>query len=368
LNESKATRYQRLRRRTTAAGIACAAVVLASVAFTPLSRAMADVAGWATPGPFALVVFILELLCVWELAALPAAIYFARRVRPDYLRDAVSVEEVLISQLQAAAVVLPAAVLAGVTVRASVAFAGALWLIPATCVLFAVVAGVLRFAPVIVNLVADVRPLARPELARRLDALASRARVTVSGVGEWATSGEESVTALVTGVGRHTRVLLSSEIVRHWADDEVVVVVAHELAHHVYRDIWRTVALDVGILLAALVSADAAVRYAGPFIGVAGPGDLAALPLMACAVLVIWLSSAPLRFAQSRRQERRADVFALAMTDGAEAFGSAIRRLGARHLAEERPSALTRWLSYRHPSVAERLALAEAYRRIKPAR
>jgi hypothetical protein len=39
-----------------------------------------------------------------------------------------------------------------------------------------------------------------------------------------------------------------------------------------------------------------------------------------------------------------------------------VRRLGAKHLAEERPSTLTRWLYHRHPPVADRLALAERYR------
>jgi hypothetical protein len=34
-------------------------------------------------------------------------------------------------------------------------------------------------------------------------------------------------------------------------------------------------------------------------------------------------------------------------------------------LAEERPSVLTRWLYHSHPSVSERLALADAYRRVK---
>ena len=35
--------------------------------------------------------------------------------------------------------------------------------------------------------------------------------------------------------------------------------------------------------------------------------------------------------------------------------GAAVRRLSAQHLAEERPSTLTRWLFHRHPPVAERL-------------
>ena len=70
----------------------------------------------------------------------------------------------------------------------------------------------------------------------------------------------------------------------------------------------------------------------------------------------------PLRHAHSRILVRRADEFALALTGGADAFTSAIRRLGARHLSEDRPSFLTRWLFHRHPTPEQRLALAAAYR------
>jgi STE24 endopeptidase len=89
---------------------------------------------------------------------------------------------------------------------------------------------------------------------------------------------------------------------------------------------------------------------------------LAALPALALVAGLIWLAATPLRHAQSRRHERRADAFALALTGGVDAFDAAIRRLGARHLADERPSAITRWLFYRHPSVGERLEYARAYR------
>jgi len=156
--------------------------------------------------------------------------------------------------------------------------------------------------------------------------------------------------------------------VRDWSDDEIAVVVAHELAHHKYRDLWRTWMLDVVLLSAALGIADVMLRFASPASVGQTPGALATLPFVALVVGVVWVAATPLRHAQSRSQERRADVFALAMTDRAEAFGAAIRRLGERHLAEERPARLTRWLHYRHPSIAERLALADAYRRVREAR
>ena len=86
---------------------------------------------------------------------------------------------------------------------------------------------------------------------------------------------------------------------------------------------------------------------------------LLSLPLIALVSGVVWTMATPARHALSRWQERRADQFALALTGQHEAFAAAVRRLGAQHLAEERPSRLTRWFFHRHPSVDERLAMAK---------
>ena len=137
---------------------------------------------------------------------------------------------------------------------------------------------------------------------------------------------------------------------------------AHELAHHVHRDLWATLAVDSALLSFGLWAGDRAVQWFAPALSLASAGDVAALPLIALVTAGVWLLATPLRHAQSRAQERRADRFALKMTGGAEAFGAAVRRLSAQHLAEERPSTLTRWLFHRHPPVAERLALADRFR------
>jgi Zn-dependent protease with chaperone function len=75
----------------------------------------------------------------------------------------------------------------------------------------------------------------------------------------------------------------------------------------------------------------------------------------------IWIVATPVRLAQSRAHERRADCFALNLTGEAAAFVVALKRLGARHLAEEEPSVLVRRLFYRHPPVAERIERAERF-------
>ena len=57
----------------------------------------------------------------------------------------------------------------------------------------------------------------------------------------------------------------------------------------------------------------------------------------------------------------RADRFALNLTGSAAAFTTAMRRLGAQNLAEERPSRLVRWLFYSHPPIEERIAAARQW-------
>ncbi|HKW00766.1 MAG TPA: hypothetical protein VJN96_13145, partial [Vicinamibacterales bacterium] len=87
MNETKASRYQRLRRRTQAIGVVSGGLMLAGLAFTPASRALAAWAGaiarpLASPfsGAVALVVFVGAVVILWELAALPSMLYLGLRV------------------------------------------------------------------------------------------------------------------------------------------------------------------------------------------------------------------------------------------------------------------------------------------------
>ena len=371
MNESKATRYQRLRRRAQAANVASAAVMMAIVALTPAARWMSGFAHQFASGlsgfseaVVSLTIFVVVLVVLWELAMLPALVYVARRVDLRYGKGGgASIDDVLAAQAQASVVALPAALLASATVITSVAAAGRWWWIAAAILLAALFAAAMHGAPVLLAMMADTRPIARPSLVTRLAALSTRANVSVSGIREWVIDRDASTTALVSGLGRSRHVLLSSELTRHWSDDEVAVVVAHELAHVAYRDLWRAFALNVLVLVVALFVADMALRLLGHRLYLGAAPDLAALPFLGLVSSIVWLLATPIRHAQSRRHERRADAFALALTGEPEAFGAAIRRLSARSLSEERPSVLTRWLYHRHPSVAERLAFAEAYQR-----
>ncbi|MEZ5320083.1 MAG: M48 family metalloprotease [Vicinamibacterales bacterium] len=375
MNEPKAVRYQRHRRRASVAAVlsGTAAVLVASL--PPISAWMSGAAArlaLGLPAPLAdvtaLLVVVAALVLIWQAAALPARLHFGRRVQARYGPDpAPPVERIVSAQAQAALLLVPVLWAAALAVRLSVRLAGDWWWLAIGAGLGGLIVGALHAAPAVIGRLAGAQPLRRDDLAARLADLAGRCGVPVREFLALPDGAGPATAAIVTGLGRSRRVFLSAEILRDWSDDEIAVVVAHELGHHAHRDLWRSAALDAGILSAGLCAAAAVVRVAGPRLGVAGAADLAALPIVALVVGAVWLGATPLRHAQSRRHERRADAYALARTGHVEAFDTAIRRLGQRHLAEERPAALTRWLFHRHPPVSERLEFARAYRAARDA-
>jgi STE24 endopeptidase len=362
MNESKASRYQRARRRAEASAVVAGGLTLSALALTPAavwlrdfsSRLVVDFpAGLRSTA--ALLVFVFLVTVIWEVTALPIAL---RRSRSRSRNAEVNVDQVLLAHLQAGVIGFVAAFVTATIIVVS-ALAGPAWWIVAAALLAILWALLLRAGPAALVQLATVRPIRRPVLRERLDALVSEVRVPVAGIHEWVVSEDATATAMVTGVGRAKHVFVSSTLVREWDDDEIAVVVAHELAHHAHHDLWRSFGLNVLLLASGLGLAAVVLRMGGPFLGLSGPGDFATLPLVALVAAAVWALATPVRYAQSRAQERHADLFALRATGAVRPFQTAIKRLGARHLAEERPSRLTQWLHHRHPSVAERLALAE---------
>ena len=236
------------------------------------------------------------------------------------------------------------------------------WLVVGLCAA-ALVVGIVEAGPLALPWVTRVTPLSRLELRQRLERLATRAGASALGVHQYrAGSGAGRANAALVGLGRAQRILLSDRLLEDYSDEEIEVVLAHELAHHLHADIWKGLASDTAVILLACYAAARALGDWGPTLGLRGPDDVAGLPL---ALLVGGAATAvavPLVNLWSRHHERRADRFALELTQNPAAFISAMRRLGADHLAE-RPPRLAALLFYTHPPVHERIAVANALAR-----
>ena len=371
MNESRAARHQRIRRRAQAAGVLSGGTLLTVLAFTPVGRGFA---GWATsiaevlPKPLApagaLMVFVSMLVCVWEIATLPAVLFTG----PDRPGRGASAEPSSVRAVVTGGLVaLCAALLVCAGIQVAAWLTGDWWWLAGGAFVAAVLVVVMHTAPGVLARLSGARPVTRPALVERLGALSRRIQVPIESIDELPAGAAATSTALVAGGGSARRVFIASELIQDWSDEEVAIVVAHEFAHHAHHDLWLTLALDVVLLVAGFWTADALARSLAVPFGLPAIGDLGALPFVALVVAGVWVVAAPLRNAVSRNQERRADDFALRITGSADAFRTALRRLASRHLAEERPSRLTRWMFHRHPSVAERLATADRYEECRTA-
>jgi STE24 endopeptidase len=369
MNESKATRFQRGRRRGRIVGVVLSGGLLLALAAAPAATGLAGWAaragqGWPRPlgSAIALGVYALGVAFSWRVIWWPSAWYASPRPDGTPRGRGEIVRGALAEHVQELAVVSMIAFAGGAAVQVAAALAGPWWWAVAGALVASAFLAAMHVGPGLIARASGARPVERPALVERLGALARQVRVPIESVDELPASATVTSTALVAGAGGARRVFIAHELMRDWSDDEIAVVVAHEFAHHAHHDLWRTLGVDVGAWSVGLWAAAGALKMTGAAAdGV--PADLPALPAVALVAGAVWLVTAPVRHALSRRQERQADVFALQLTKRADAFQTAIRRLTAQHLAEERPSRLTRWFFHRHPTPQERLQLAETFSR-----
>jgi Zn-dependent protease with chaperone function len=306
--------------------------------------------------------FIAGMALGCELVSLPFVFYRAFLLERKYGLSSEPLSTWLHDHLKGLALGLAFATAAGLAVFAAIGLAGDGWWI-VTAGFFGVAAVLLsRVAPILLMpIFYRFKPLERVALRERLLTLSRRAGVPVLGAFEWGL-GEKTTraNAALVGVGRTRRILVSDTLLKDYSDDEIEVILAHELAHHVHHDMWTALAVETLLVAAALYAAQAAATRAGVAPGAGGAAALAALPLMILAAGAVSFLLKPIANAWSRHNERRADRFALTLTRRPAEFITAMRRLGAQNLAEERPSTPVLWFFHTHPTIDERIAAARA--------
>ncbi len=365
MNVTKASRYHQLRRRADLLGTIAAGALLLGVTMSSIPVALRESVFMATatvPGRWADVVtasiIAATLSLLLALVGLPFAYYQGFFIEHRYNLSTQTFGRWMSDQLKALALGLLFTMASAAVVYGAMGWSPRWWWAIAAAIFSGFLILLVALAPVVVlPLFYSFKPLDRPSLVERLLALAQRAGADVVGVFEWSLSGHtRKANAALTGLGRTRRILLSDTLLADYSDDEIEVVLAHELAHHVHRDLWRGVLLHAALMFGGFLLADAILsRLAAP-LGLRGVGDPAGLPLLLLVGGIWSFASLPIVNALSRAHERRADRYAVDTTRNPAAFVSAMKRLAQQNLAEEEPSAAVQWLFYSHPPIKERIA------------
>lgn len=355
MNEDKATRYNRLKRRASVSSLLLTVAYLVAVLVTGAAISIRD-----RIGSLAGCVVVFALL--HETLTLPLAFYSGFLLERRYGLSAIRPRVWLRDHAKAFAIGLAFSLLGAGVLYAAVRVAGDLWWVAAAAVFSLLAVAIANLAPVLLlPLFYTFKPLDRPALVARLLALARAQGVRAVGVVEWGL-GEKTTkaNAALVGLGRTRRILLADTLLAAYSDDEIEVILAHELAHHVHRDVWKAIAFETALAFLGAFAADRLFHAAAPWFGIVRVDDPAGLPLLLLGAGAVSMVLVPVANALSRHAERRADRFALALTKRPDAFISAMRRLAAQNLAEEQPSRIVRALFYSHPPIPERIAAARA--------
>ena len=171
------------------------------------------------------------------------------------------------------------------------------------------------------------------DLASRLMQLAEKAGTRVKGVYKFDLSRRtKAANAALTGIGSTRRIILGDTMINEFTADEIETVLAHELGHHVHRDILVYITLGSIMTMVGLYAASAAMKWAASALGFAGASNPAGPPGTRCY-------SRRLRIADDANRKRH---FALARRDGGSVRPLRHRqerglRLGFRANGEPKP-------------------------------
>ncbi|RMF04734.1 MAG: M48 family peptidase, partial [Chloroflexi bacterium] len=220
-----------------------------------------------------------------------------------------------------------------------------------------------NLAPVLIfPLFYKYRPLDNEELVNRLTRLAENAGARVKGVYAFDMSRKTvAANAAVMGLGNTRRIVLGDTLIDNFTVDEIETVLAHELGHHVHKDVAKGIVVQSLLTLGGFWLADRLMQWGIAALGYTGLTDPAALPLLLVALALFGLVTMPLSNGWSRWREVKADTYALQTTRNPQAFISAMTRLANQNLADAEPPAWVEFLLHSHPSISKRVAMARQF-------
>jgi STE24 endopeptidase len=171
----------------------------------------------------------------------------------------------------------------------------------------------------------------------------------------------DSPNAYAAGLGPSRKVVLWDTFLDgRFSDDEVRVVLAHEFGHHSRDHIWKGAAWFALFAFPGTFLVASATRRRG---GMRAPE---AVPLGLFVVVVLQFLAQPVFNEFSRRLETEADWVALQTTRDPHATRELFEEFTRTSLLQPDPPTWSYLLHDTHPSVMERIALAEAWRARRP--
>ncbi|MFW5976882.1 MAG: M48 family metalloprotease [Bacillota bacterium] len=160
--------------------------------------------------------------------------------------------------------------------------------------------------------------------------------------------------AAVIGLGKSRKIILGDNLKDKYTDDEIEAVLAHELGHHVHKDIIKNLIINgAGLFFTAFIISKlwynliTYIEYTAI--------EIYSLPLLLVVWSLLFLLISPLELYLSRRFEENADNFALNNIENPENLGKGLAKLADESLSEIEYNLYELLFEASHPSIGKRV-------------
>ncbi|WP_256760006.1 M48 family metallopeptidase [Cohnella sp. WQ 127256] len=239
-----------------------------------------------------------------------------------------------------------------------------LWLISVPFTLF-----MMYVQPVIIDpLYNKFSTLSDQRLEQQILDLADKADIPAHRVYEVAMSDKtNAMNAYVNGIGSSLRIVLWDTTLKKLTEQEILLIMAHEMGHYVMNHLEWSAVGAVGSSLVLMVIGgwlfQFIVRKRGEQWGIRSLSDMTALPLILLILSILSFVSLPVSNYISRQAEASADHYAMELIGSAEGSITMNQKMSVVVLSDVNPPLLVKWFRDSHPSDMERIIDAEQFDR-----
>lgn len=360
---AEAQRYNGISLRCTLIDMGLDLLVLtfAAVAFGPWLDARLAELGWGEPSSVLRVLGVVGgVTLLHVLVSLPLSFYGGYLVEHQFGLSTQTLGKWLISWLKKS--VLAVLMIAGlyVSLYGIIWTTGTYWWLVGAGAFFllSVVAG--QLMPLMLPMFYKVEKIDDEALDERFDKLTGGTGLNIDGVYRLGLSAETTkANAMLAGLGSTRRVLMGDTLLDQFSADEIDVIFAHEVGHHVHRHIPKLLAFGAAVALGGFGLSHLALTQ---WTGLADPAlwPATSAPKLMLVMTLFMMAVGPLQGMVSRHFERQADRYALDRTKDPASYRTAFRRLARLNKADPDPHPIEVALLHSHPPIKERLAMADA--------
>ena len=356
--------YQRVKLTMSIVSMALNVVIPLAFLLSGGSEAIRNLAeGWTSSAALVVVLFLLVTGIGFQIIEFPLEMYSGFIVEKQFGLSKISIGRWMYDWFKGT--LLQSLLLVGL-------ISGMYWLLrsqPDTWWLWAAIGAtilaiiLMALVPVLLMpLFYKFEPIPEGELKDRLFDLADQIGTHVQGIYVWHLGDKTSkANAAVTGWGRTRRIIISDTLIESNSIEEIEVVMAHELGHHVRWDVWKMLAVSTALIFISFFVIDLALSAWIDSLGLRSIDDIAGLPLVLIVGAGVSLVALPISNWLSRKAETAADLYALNLTGMRDEFISAMNKLGDQNLSQKSPNAIVEFLFHSHPSIQHRIDRANRW-------